>query len=128
MTVTFLKWIVIVSATVNFGFMAFDGARALTVGDYVRPKSGQHAGQLGPWSKVVEFVGIDPESTLMKVLFVLWGIIGLTMTFCFALNIDWAWAGLMLVSFSALWYLVPGTGLNALQILLLTIIKFLKRT
>ncbi len=125
MTVTILKWLIIVSATVNFGFMAFDGTRALTAGDYIRPKSGQYAGQLGPWSKVVSSVGIDPESNLMKVLFLVWGLVGLTITICFAFNLDWAWTGLLIFSISALWYLVPGTGLNILQIILLTIIKCL---
>jgi len=126
MTLALLKWIIIVAATVNFGFMAFDGTRALTVGDYVRPQSGEHAGQLGPWSKVVKSIGINPESTLMKVLFVLWGLAGLTMTFCFAINLEWAWAGLLIVSISALWYLVPGTALNVLQIILLVIIGVLR--
>ena len=123
---TILKWIVIASATVNFGFMAFDGTRGLTAGDYVRPKSGQYAGQLGPWSKIVRSIGIDPESNLMKVIFVLWGLIGLTITFCFAINLDWSWKGLLIISICSIWYLVPGTGLSALQIILLTVIKFLK--
>lgn len=126
MTLTLLKWIIIVSATVNFGFMAFDGLRAFTIGDYVRPQSGEHVGQLGPWSKVVRAVGIGAESTLMKGLFVLWGLAGLTITFCFALNLEWAWTGLLIVSISALWYLVPGTALNVLQIILLVIIRLLK--
>jgi hypothetical protein len=126
MTITILKWVIILSATINFGFMAFDGARALIVGDYIRPRSGPHAGQLGPWNKMVRFVGIDPESTLMKVLFILWGVTGLTMAFSFALGLDWAWKGLLAVSISALWYLIPGTGLNTLQIILLIILKFLK--
>lgn len=121
-----LKWIIIFSATANFGFMTFDGIRALTIGDYVRPKSGEYAGQLGPWSQVTRFVGINPESTLMKVLFVLWGVTGLAMALCFAFNFEWAWTGLLLVSISALWYLIPGTALNVIQIILLIIIKFLK--
>ena len=123
---TMLKWIIIVSATINFGFMAFDGTRALTIGDYVRPKTGQYAGQLGPWSNAAKFVGIDPESTIMKALFVLWGVIGLIVTICFAFDLHWAWTGLLLVSISALWYIVPGTALNVLQIILLIIIKFTK--
>lgn len=126
MAVTILKWVVVACATFNFGFMAFDGSRALATGDYIRPKSGEYAGQLGPWTKAVTFVGIDPESTLMKVLFVLWGLTGLAMTTCFAVNVAWAWKGMLIVSVSALWYLVPGTILNALQIILLLIISFLQ--
>jgi hypothetical protein len=125
MTITILKWIIITSATVNFGFMLFDGARGLTVGDYVRPKSGQYAGQLGPWSKLVKSIGIDPESTLMKLIFVLWGLVGLTLAFCFAINLEWSLQGLLIFSICSLWYLVPGTALSTLQIILLAIIEFL---
>ena len=42
-----IKWIIILLAVLNFGFMAFDGSRALVKGDYIRPSQGQHAGQLG---------------------------------------------------------------------------------
>ena len=128
MTLTILKWLVIISATMNFGFMAFDGARALTVGDYIRPEKGEYAGQLGPWSKIVSAIGISPESTLMKVLFVLWGVLGLILTICFSLNIEWAWTGLLIISISALWYLIPGTALNVFQILLLLIIRYIRYT
>jgi hypothetical protein len=44
---------------------AYDGSRALIVGDYVTPKSGAYAGQLGPWAKLVAAVGIEPRSTVM---------------------------------------------------------------
>ena len=70
----FIKWIIIIMATLNFGYMVFDGGRALATGDYIRPKSGTHAGQLGPWAPAVEKVGINPESTTMKVIFVVWGL------------------------------------------------------
>ncbi|MEZ4688278.1 MAG: hypothetical protein R3B47_20120 [Bacteroidia bacterium] len=116
-----LKWIIILLAVFNFGFMAFDGLRALTVGDYIRPQSGEYAGQLGPWSKIVSAIGIDPESTLMKGLFVVWGIAGLGMALCFGLGLPWAWKGLLIISIATLWYLVPGTVLSALVIVLLFI-------
>lgn len=44
-----LKWILIGFAVMNYGFMIYDGTRALVTGDYTRPKSGQYAGQLGTW-------------------------------------------------------------------------------
>ena len=126
MTATILKWVVIIAAILNFGFMTFDGTRGLTTGDYVRPKSGEYAGQLGPWSKVVILVGIDPESTFMKSIFILWGLTGLVITFLLAIDINWAWKGLLIFNICSLWYLLPGTGLSLLQIILLTIMKFLK--
>lgn len=106
--------------------MTFDGTRALIAGDYVRPTSGQYAGQLGPWSKIVKSIGIDPESTFMKMIFLVWGLTGLTITFCYALNLDWAWKGMLIANICSLWYLVPGTGMSTVQIILLTIIRFLK--
>ena len=54
-------------------YMAFDGVRALVVGSYITPRSGEHAGQLGPWARVVRAVGIPPESTGMKAAFVVLG-------------------------------------------------------
>lgn len=53
-----LAGVVLVLAFIEAGWMAFDGGRALVVGDYVTPRSGQYAGQLGPWAKVVSTVGI----------------------------------------------------------------------
>jgi hypothetical protein len=47
----------------------------------------------------------------MKVLFILWCVIGLTMVFCFGFNLEWAGDGLLAVSISASDYL-SGTALN----------------
>lgn len=118
---TVLKWIIICVAVINFGFMAYDGIRALAIGDYVRPTEGEFAGQLGPWSHIVETIGIDPESNLMKGIFVLWGIAGLTAAFGFALDRSWSWKAMLMMSIASLWYLVPGTVLSALQLVLLLV-------
>ena len=120
-----LKWTVILSAMLNFGYMTFDGFRAVTIGDYIRPKSGEYAGQLGPWSIVVKSLGINPESTLMKTLFIVWGLTGLYFTVFFGLDYDWAWKGLLIFNFLSLWYLVPGTLLSLVQIILLGMIRLL---
>ncbi len=47
MVSSILEWLIILPAIINFGVMAFDGIRGLTVGDYVRPKNEPYAGQLG---------------------------------------------------------------------------------
>lgn len=65
-----LRWVVVVLALVEGGWLAFDGTRAFVVGDYVTPGSGPHAGRLGPWSSVVSTVGIEPRSDLMKAIHV----------------------------------------------------------
>lgn len=125
MAALIIKWVVIFLAVMNFGFMTFDGGRALIKGDYFRPRTGNYAGQLGPWSKLVSKTGIDPESTAMKIIFLSWGIIGLAITICFLLNIKWAVNGLILINILSLWYLIPGTISSGLQILLLIIKKSL---
>jgi hypothetical protein len=84
-----LGWVVLVMALVEGGWLAFDGGRALVVGDYVTRQSAP--GQLGPWSKVVSAVGIEPRSTLMKTIHLALG----------------------------LWYLPLGTILSLIQIVLL---------
>lgn len=120
------RWVIIISAVLNYGFLTYDGSRGLIKGDYLRPKTGEYAGQLGPWAKGVSTVGIDPESTFMKSIFVVLGLGGLAITFCFAMGYAWSWAGMLTISIFTLWYLVPGTGLSILQILLLVILKILR--
>ncbi len=112
-------WIVVVLALFVGGWFVFDGARALVVGDYVTPKTGQYAGQLGPWSKVVSAIGIDPRSTLMKTIFVAYGLLWLTVIVCFILGLKWAWWAMLIAAVGSLWYLPFGTLLGLLQIILL---------
>jgi len=112
-------WIVAGLVVLNAGWMLFDGARALIVGDYITPKSGAHAGQLGPWSKVVEAVGIDPRSTLMKWVFVIYGAVFLVVLVAFMLGASWAWAGMIVVAVLGLWHLPFGTLINVVVIVLL---------
>ncbi len=112
-------WIVAGLVLLNAGWMLFDGARALIVGDYITPKTGAHAGQLGPWSKVVEAVGIDPRSTLMKWAFVIYGAAFLAVLVAFMLGASWAWMGMIVVAVLGLWHLPFGTLINVVVIALL---------
>lgn len=105
----FLKWAIIIIAGINYGYMNFDGARALMVGDYTRPDSGEYAGQLGPWAELVSAIGINPESTLMKTIFLLWGALGLVIVVSMAMGIRKAPKALLILSTLTLWYLVIGT-------------------
>jgi len=117
----FIKWVVVVLAVLNFGFMSFDGSRGLIVGDYVRPETGEYAGQLGPWSGVVAAVGIDPESNLMKTTFLVLGVVGLVLAVSLAMNVRNAGKYLLILNVVSLWYLVPGTISSVIQIILLLI-------
>jgi hypothetical protein len=120
---SWLKWVVVVLAVVEFGWMAFDGGRALIVGDYVTAASGQHAGELGPWARVVSAVGIEPRSTLMKTIHVALGLTSLGITACFAMGLPWAWSGMRVCAVLGLWYLPFGTVLGIVQILLLSAVR-----
>ena len=116
-----LGWVVIVLALVEAGWLTFDGTRALVVGDYVTPKSGPHAGQLGPWSKVVAAVGIEPRSTLMKSIHLVLGAAWLVVIVCYAMRMPWAWTGMLVCAVLGLWYLPIGTLLSVVQIVLLAL-------
>lgn len=101
------------------GWLAFDGSRALLVGDYITPHSGRFAGQLGPWSKLVSAVGIEPRSTLMKSIHAVIGAAWLVMIIAFILGAGWAWWGMLGCAIAALWYAPVGTVLSVVQIILL---------
>ncbi len=118
-----LKAVLIVCVVVEAGWMAFDGGRALVVGDYVTPKSGEYAGQLGPWSKVVRAVGIQPRSTLMKSIFFVYGVLWLVMAAAYVIGVSWSWWGMLLLAAGALWYLPFGTLLSVVQLVLLVLLR-----
>jgi hypothetical protein len=114
-----LAWIVVVLGLLQGGWMAFDGSRALMVGDYVTPSSGQYAGQLGPWSGLVSAIGIEPRSTLMKSVHVGLGAAWLIATVCFLLRMPWARSAMLTCAVLSLWYLPFGTIFSVVQIVLL---------
>ncbi len=111
-----LKWTVIALAFIEAGWLAFDGGRALLVGDYVTPNSGPYAGQLGPWAKLVSAAGIDPRSTLMKTIHLVLGSVWLGAIACFAMKLSWAWSAMLVCAVLGLWYLPFGTLLSLIQI------------
>lgn len=119
MKIHWLGWVVVALALIEGGWLAFDGGRALLVGDYVTATSGQYAGQLGPWAKVVSAVGIEPRSTLMKSIHLVLGLVWLGITICFVLRLPWAWSAMVLCAVLGLWYLPFGTLLSVIQIVLL---------
>ena len=113
------SWIVVALTIINAGWMVFDGTRALTVGDYVTPQTGEYAGQLGPWSTLVKAIGIEPRSTLMKFIFGAYGVVTILIAICFALKLPWAWRGMVMISVLGLWYLPVGTIMNMIVLVLL---------
>ncbi len=114
-------WLVVALVLLNGGWMAFDGGRALVVGDYVTPKKGELPGTLGTWSKVVAAVGIPPRSTLMKCVFVAYGLAYLGVTGAMVLGASRAWWGVLLMAVLGLWYVPFGTLINIVVIVLLSL-------
>jgi hypothetical protein len=116
-----LGWVVVLLAGVEAGWMVADGARALVIGDYRTPARGRHAGQLGPWAGLVQLVGIPPRSTLMKSIFVAYGLAWLAVTAAFVRSRPWARRAMVVAAVGSLWYLGPGTASSAAQLLLLAV-------
>lgn len=92
--------------------MLFDGSRALIVGDFITPELGEYVGQLGPWANLVQAVGIEPRSTLMKSIFVVYGLLAIATLLCYLIDYPWAGTALMVICFLGLWYLPFGTISN----------------
>ena len=118
-----LRITVIVLALLQAGWMAFDGARAFVVGDYVTATSGMYAGQLGPWSKVVRAAGIEPRSSLMKAIFVIYGLAWIFVIERFTQGLSWTWLAMFIAAIGTLWYLPFGTLSSLVQITLLILLK-----
>lgn len=113
---------IVILALVDAGYMVVDGGRALATGDYFTPSSGDHAGELGPWARVVSTVGVDPRSTGMKVLFVVYGVAWLAVVAAFAFGrSSWAWWAMACFAGGSIWYLIPGTMISVAVAALLAV-------
>ena len=104
-----LKWIILALALFQGAWLCFDGSRALILGDYVTPRSGPRAGQLGPWSRVVSVVGLDPRSTTIKCLHLFLGVAWLIALVAFIMRPPFGSWVLLVCAISTLWYLPIGT-------------------
>jgi len=113
---TWVRIALVALGLVEGAWMTLDGARALTLGDYVTPSSGAHAGQLGPWKYVVSAVGIPPRSTAMKVIFVVYGLSWLVIALGLALRAGWALPAMLVAALATLWYLPVGTIFGIIQL------------
>ena len=121
-----MNWKIIVSIVLlvsSAGWMLFDGTRALIVGDYITPQTGEYAGQLGPWSNLVKAVGIEPRSTLMKLIFMVNGLGILTLITGYVLHKPWADNALIIAALLGLWYLPIGTLVNLIALILLLLTR-----
>ncbi len=115
----FLRRIIVVVAVIAAGWLAFDGAHALVTGDYVTPRSGPHAGQLGPWSKLFTVMELDPRGLFVRWLHVVMGTAWLAAIVAFAFRVRRAWGAMLIGAIAGLWYLPFGTLISLVVIGLL---------
>ena len=113
------RWAIVALALLDAGYMTVDGARALATGDYFTPSSGEHAGELGPWARIVAAIGIEPRSTAMKSFFVAYGLVWLAVIVAFAAGQPWSWLAMLLLAAGSVWYLTIGTAVSVVVSLLL---------
>ena len=112
-------WLAVALGVVLGGWLIFDGMRAFITGDYVTPKSGEYAGQLGPWAKLVKAVGLDPRSTVIKGTHLTLGALWLAASACLAARLSWAWSLMVACSLATLWYMPIGTLIAVIELALL---------
>lgn len=113
------NYVIIGLLVLSGGWMAYDGSKALVTGDYTTPQTGEYAGQLGPWSNLVSAVGIEPRSTVMKLIFVGIGVLAMGTAVAFTLQLPWARTAVGVTAVLGLWYLPIGTTANLIILLLL---------
>jgi hypothetical protein len=114
-----LGWIICALALLQGGWFVADGSRALVTGDYVTPRSGTRAGQLGPWSQIVSAAGFEPRSTFVKSLHVALGVAWLLALAVFVMRPAVGWWALVGCAAGTLWYLPTGTIVGVIVIALL---------
>ena len=112
-------WLLAILVIFTAGWMAFDGAHALIRGDFVTPKSGEYAGQLGPWAHIPRAAGLDPRSTGMKLGFLLFGLGYLAALAAFLFGLSGTPRLLMSFATVALLYLPFGTLTSLIVLALL---------
>ncbi len=118
-----MKWIIVILIILSAGWMFADGVRALMLGDYVTPASGEYAGQLGPWASVLSAAGLEPRSTVIKVIFVLYGLGSFIAVAGFATDQPWGRNFLIVMAVLGLWYLPIGTATNMIALILLFLFR-----
>lgn len=114
-----MRWVVAVLLASVGSWMTVDGTRAIIVGDYITPSSGEYAGKLGPWSHIVERIGIPARSTAMKATFIAIGLVHVTAAVLLIVDAGWVPGWLALVaSVMGLWYLPFGTVADGIALVI----------
>jgi hypothetical protein len=118
------KWVLVAAALIQGGWFVFDGTRAFVLGDYVTARTGSRAGQLGPWSRLIARVGLDPRSNFVKGVHVFLGMAWLAGLILLLLRPESGRWMLLCCAIASLWYLPMGTVLSGITIAVLAIARF----
>lgn len=112
------RWVMVVLALAPGMWMTFDAVHALRTGAFVTPRTGEYAGQYGPWRHVASAAGIDPRGTPMKFIMGAGGLLWLGACAAAAAGVAW-WPVAMLVAAGAsVWFLPVGTVVSIAVIVL----------
>ena len=114
-----LRTAVILLAVLEAGWIAFDGARALMTGNYLKPRLGAYGGQLGEWTRVASALGAPPRSAAAKWALIGYGMVWLSAILAFARGAGWAWWAMFVAAGGALWYSSLVVPISLAQMLLL---------
>ncbi len=101
--------------------MLYDGLHAFVTGNYTTPRSGEYAGQLGPWAGLVASVGLPPTGLVMKSLHVGLGASWLVSAYVLMRSSGVRTGPLLLTAVLSLWYLPFGTLAGVLVLALVGI-------
>jgi hypothetical protein len=115
-------WLAVAFTLLRSAWMAFDGTRALVIGDYVTPRSGSRAGALGPWAALLETIGLDPRGTPVKLAFLVLGVAGLVAAGLLAAGHPWGRAAVVTAAVATLWYFPVGTAMSVLVLALVVVV------
>ena len=106
-----MRYVVLVLAVINGGFMLLDGIYVMLNGKYIGPE------KPGPWASLISFTGVDVFK--LGPLFVVFGIAWLVFTAMYWQGVDAGRTFGIILSVLTLWYLPFGTLISIIVIVLL---------
>jgi hypothetical protein len=104
-----MRLLLIFASAVQGVWMLADGIHALRSGHY-------YGSRLGPWAAVVLRVGIDPNSSTMRWIFVALGVLWLVVLVLITARVRHALTLALVTAIMTLWFLPIGTLLSVMTI------------
>ena len=114
-----LRYLILLLATLEAGWIAFDGAHALTTGRYLRPRIGSFRGGPGFWTQVASAVGVPAGSSKAKWALIGFGLGWLIVIVAYARGAGGAWWAMLVAALAATWYSALAVPISLLLSLLL---------